>query len=501
MTTPHDADVDFDTYWNPFPRQIEAVQVADDHQFTLYGGYRGPGKSYWLRWYLLQELVRLARAGVAGARVGLFCETYPTLTDRQIGPIEREFPAELGELRKSQEYGLGFHLHARHGGGVLLLRNLDDTSKYKSAEFAAMGVDQLEQNTKETFDLLRGSLRWPGVKQPRFVATANPGGIGHLWVKQLWVDHQFPPELQPLADQFAFVEARPEDNPYLDAAYWHMLETLPEGLRQAWRYGNWDIFEGQAFSEWRRDTHVIEPFEIPPDWRRFRALDYGYAAPSCVGWFAVDGTDPRKLYLYRELYVKGLGPAELAHVILEAERPVGRTLVRPDNWQTDDLEVGGLKSALRERVDYTVADPSIFRRNEQSHVSNADVMSVNGAPCIEGHNHRISGWRMLHQYLKVFQEPVGGELLDTAFLKVFRTCPNVIRTLPAVVCDLSRPEDIDPRSEDHAADMVRYAVMSRPALDLAWQPKPEEPKPYRRGIWKLLEDYEKRSRWWKYGEY
>jgi len=522
----------FTRLWHPFLRQVEAAETADAHQFTLYGGYRGPGKSYWLRWYLLRHLLDLAKTDVRGARVGLFCETYPTLTDRQIGPIEREFPAEIGQLRKSQEFGLGFHLHPRHGGGVLLLRNLDDTSKYKSAEFAAMGVDQLEQNTKETFDLLRGSLRWPGVKQPRFVATANPGGIGHLWVKRLWVDRQFPPELQPLADQFAFVEARPEDNPYLDAAYWHMLETLPDGLRQAWRYGNWDIFEGQAFPEWRRDVHVIEPFEIPKDWRRFRALDYGYAAPSCVGWFAVDCTDPRKLYLYRELYVKGLGPAELARVILEAERPVGRTLVRPDNWQTDDVEVGGLKSALRERVDYTVADPSIFRRNEQtddvevgglksalrervdytvadpsifrrneqSHVSNADVMSVNGAPCIEGHNHRISGWRMVHEYLKVYQEPAGGEMVDTALLKVFRTCPNVIRTLPAVVCDLTRPEDVDSRSEDHAADMVRYAVMSRPPLDLAWQPRPPEPKPYRRGIWKLLEEGEKLRRWHEYGE-
>ena len=397
----------------------------------------------------------------------MFCETYPTLTDRQVGPIQREFPEWMGKVRSSQDCGLGFHLHTKYGRGVLALRNLDDPGKYKSAEFAAIGVDQLEQNTKETFDLLRGSLRWPGVPKPRFVATANPGGIGHLWVKQLWLDRNFPLEMRALAPEFAFVEARPDDNPYLDRAYWEMLESLPEGLRQAWRYGNWDIFEGQAFSEWRRDVHVIEPFEIPREWVRFRALDYGYTAPSCVGWFAVDGSDWRKLVLYRELYVKGLGPAELAAAILATETR------RPEDGAPTTAE----------RIQYTVADPSIFHVNEQSGSSNATVMAVNGVTCVPGDNGRISGWRMVHEYLRVRQEPVGGELVDTARLRVFRTCPNVIRTLPGMVYDTHRAEDLDSSGEDHAADMLRYAIMSRPPLELAWQPKREgAPAPSGRSI-------------------
>ncbi len=421
--------VRFEDLWHPFARQVEATAGADAHQFTLYGGYRGPGKSYWLRWYLLRELLRLAKRGVYDAKVGLFCETYPTLTDRQVGPIQREFPEWLGKLRSSQDYGLGFHLHPQYGRGVLALRNLDDPGKYKSAEFAAIGVDQLEQNTKETFDLLRGSLRWPGVAKPRFVATANPGGIGHLWVRQLWLDRSFPTEMRALAEEFAFIEARPDDNPYLDRAYWEMLESLPEGLRQAWRYGNWDIFEGQAFSEWRRDVHVIEPFQIPREWVRFRALDYGYTAPSCVGWFAVDGADWRKLVLYRELYVKGLGPAELAKAILAEE---GRESHHKAHETHEGTEGG---DAVMARIAYTVADPSIFRVNEQSGTSNATVMAVNGVTCVPGANDRVSGWRMVHEYLRVFQEPVGGEMVNTSRLRVFRTCPNVIRTLPGMVYD------------------------------------------------------------------
>ena len=233
-------------------------------------------------------MLRFSRDGHRGVTVGLFCENYPTLKDRQVGKIANEFPTWMGRVKDTQDRGLGFHVLPRYGGGALLLRNLDEAGKYKSAEFAAIGVDQLEQNPVEAFNLLRGSLRWPGVARPPFLATANPGGIGHLWIKQYWRDREFPTELRPLANEFAFVEARPDDNPHLDASYWQMLETLPPALAQAWRFGNWDIFEGQVFDEWRRDVHVVEPFAIPADWPRFRALDYGYSAPSCVGWFAVD---------------------------------------------------------------------------------------------------------------------------------------------------------------------------------------------------------------------
>ena len=127
---------------------------------------------------------------------------------------------------------------------------------------------------------------------------------------------------------------------------------------------------------------------------------------------------------------------------------------------------------VEERIQYTAADPSIFAVNAQTGASNADVMAANGVPCTRGHNDRISGWRMLHQYLKVIEAPVGGQMMPTARLKVVgRLCPNTVRTLPAQVYDRHQTEDLDSAGEDHAADMVRYAIMSRPPLDLGWTPR------------------------------
>ena len=291
-----------------FPRQDEAESAANAHQFTLYGGSRGPGKSYWLRWYLLRRLLRFSRDGHRGVTVGLFCENYPTLKDRQVGKIANEFPTWMGRVKDTQDRGLGFHVLPRYGGGALLLRNLDEAGKYKSAE-SRRSASTNSSRTRwrpSTFCAARSAgPAWHGRRswRPRIRAASGTSGSSSTGR-----DREFPPELRPLADEFAFVEARPDDNPHLDASYWQMLETLPPALAQAWRFGNWDIFEGQVFDEWRRDVHVVEPFAIPADWPRFRALDYGYSAPSCVGWFAVDRADWRSLYLYRELYETGLAP-------------------------------------------------------------------------------------------------------------------------------------------------------------------------------------------------
>src|SRR5690606_34283710 len=120
-------------------------------------------------------------------------ETYPELKDRQISKIQMEFPGWLGELKDTKADGFGFFLHEEFGGGAILLRNLDKPDKYQGAEFAAIAVDELTKTTYTTFNFLRGSLRWPGMTQTPFIAATNPGGIGHLWVKRLWIDGDFLP--------------------------------------------------------------------------------------------------------------------------------------------------------------------------------------------------------------------------------------------------------------------------------------------------------------------
>jgi hypothetical protein len=314
---------------------------------------------------------------------------------------------------------------------VLCLRNLDDPAKYKSAEFALIAVDELTRNTRETFDLLRSRLRWPGVERVRFIAGTNPGEIGHRWVKALWIDREYPPELAGQAEQFAFVKALPDDNPHLPASYWEGLETLPPGLARALRWGDWDIFEGQVFSEWRAELHVIEPQVIPSSWRRTRAIDWGYAKPMACLWLARD-PDTGRVVVYRELYQAGLSDAEQAEEI--------RRLTRGD-----------------EHISVTYADPSMWtaRAMEQQTESTADVYARHGVQLTRADNDRMTGKRRVHDALALMADGKPG-------LQVFSTCANLIGTLPALPYDKVRVEDVDSDAEDHAYDSLRYGLMPAP---------------------------------------
>lgn len=357
------------------PRQLEALNASKRHTYTMFGGSRGPGKSYWLRWALLWYLLRFHAAGLRGVRVGLFCEDYPSLTDRQISKIATEFPRGLGRLKQSRDQGLAFHLSDSYGGGILALRNLDDPTKYQSAEFAVVGVDELTKNPVTTFNTLRGSMRWPGVPAPKFLAATNPGSIGHLWVKAYWVDRQYPPELAGLAPQFSFVRALPDDNPMLDKAYWEMLDTLPPELARAWRWGEWDVFEGQVFSEWRTDAHIVQNFQPPAHWPKWRAVDWGYANPFCCLWLTQD-PDIGRVRVYRELYQTKATDRQQARLI--------KANTAPD-----------------EQVNITLADPSMWtlKNMEDKTYSTADEYAAEGVPLSKADNDRLIGWRKIHTML------------------------------------------------------------------------------------------------------
>ena len=261
--------------WTPV--QNHATEMADNFGYFLFGGARGPGKSHWLRWYCIRFLLLCYQYyGLSNVRVMLASESYPTLRDRQISKIEVEFPDWLGYYFSSQSE---FRLRSNFGNGVLCLRNLDDTKKYGSAEFALIAVDELTENMYGVFNDLRGCLRWPGFEYSKFVAATNPTGKGAQWVRKLWIESDFPDEIidAGVQHEFAFLQGLPTDNPFLTQRYWQMLRGLPPILRRAWVEGDWYAgIEGQVYPSFTPENVTVEAEYHPDKGPIYWAIDEGF---------------------------------------------------------------------------------------------------------------------------------------------------------------------------------------------------------------------------------
>ena len=445
-----------------FDKQWNATEIADTHRYTLYGGSRGPGKSYWLRWYPIRRLLKWAAQGHKNVRIGLFCEDYPALTERQISKIASEFPKWLGEIKDTRTDGLCFFLSPEYGSGKIALRNLDDPSKYQSAEFAGIAIDELTKNRERVFDELRGSLRWPGITDPFFIAASNPNGVGQKWVREYFIEHALPDNLKGKEDQFAFVPGSPRDNPHLDATYWEMLDTLPDKLRQAWRDGNWYVtFEGVVYPEFGAEniTDAEPDSNLPIE----IAVDDGYIDPRAILFIQRTGTE---ILVFDELYhTHHLGETCVREVLEKCIALAGKKL--PDEIaQVSNTEVAqwcrstdseDTENASREKKEptqrvrlpeITIGSPEAkelqqqFRRADipyrfVTHQVVEGVKVVRGLIC-DGHGVRT--------------------------LKVNRRCRNFLLEMtegyqypPGTKGDSEKPQDGD----DHASDAFRYWAYAR----------------------------------------
>lgn len=412
-------------------KQKLAEQAVNDYKYVLYGGAVGGGKSYWIRWMLIKLLLQWAAKGYKGIVVGLFCEDYPSLKDRHASKMAYELPKWLGDLKDDKVYGLSFVLKPQFGSGVIALRNLDDPSKYASSEFAAIAIDEITKNNYDTYQHLRMRLRWAGIDDTKFIAGTNPGGIGHAWVKKIWMDKEFEPN-EKEAHRFQYIKATAYDNPHLDENYYSQLEGLPEDKRKAFLEGDWNLFEGQFFSEWREHIHVVEPFPIPSTWRRFGGFDFGRTNPFAFYWFAVDFDG--NCWVYKEYYQAGSEADENAKNVMS---------INGDDY-----------------LNYVVGDNSIFSKQGFAETI-ADIMRKNGIGKAGGNmplllpstKDRIAGWTLMHQYLAHHN----GRLPRIRF---FSTCKNAIKTIPSLIHDKHKVEDLDSDGEDHAADAIRYFLQT-----------------------------------------
>jgi phage terminase large subunit len=405
---------------NPTERQREFLRAIAERDFVLYGGEAGGGKSYILRWWLILFLVWAFKArGLRNVRVGMFCEDYPTLNDRQISKMYVEFPPWLGTLARSGTRD--FKLRPEYGGGVIALRNLDDPSKYYSAEFAAIAVDELTRNPLSVFNDLRFRMRWPGIDRPKFGAGTNPGGPGHAWVKRYWIPgaQQFPPELEPIRDEFVLVRAKASDNPHLSANYHKSLFTLPPDMARMVARGDWEVYTGQFYPQFestpgRHVRPAAEMFKAIKPWHtRWLGGDWGYEHPHALYWLAQD--EGGKVRVYREQWGRRTGETELGR-LLTAGSSGEKLSAFAFSWDAGKLSPRSqptLPKSMMQMVTDALGDgmPKPY-------------------PADSSPGSRVSGARLLSQ------------LLDADMLEISDACPRLIECLPTLIRDEDNLEDV-----------------------------------------------------------
>jgi hypothetical protein len=233
-----------------------------------------------------------------------------------------------------------------------------------------------------------------------------------------------------------FIPAKLVDNPYLTQTpdYMMMLSTLGEAKRRQWLEGDWDVTEGAAFPEFNREVHTIDPFPLPKVWPRFRACDWGYSSPACVLWFAVDFDDT--IYIYRELYTKGLNAEQFAREVVRLEK--------------EDPNAKMMRGVM---------DSSVWAKRGDIGPSIPEVMARNGCrwtPSDRSPGSVFAGKQEVHRRLAI--DPY----TKKPRLRIFKNCTNLIATLPTLPLLKDKPEEIDSTAEDHAYDALRYGLMSRP---------------------------------------
>ena len=433
--------------------------LSSSEREVLYGGAAGGGKSYAM---LADPLHGLNSPHFSGLLVRHTTEELRELIQKSQELYPRAVPGIKWSERKSQWIS--------PKGGRLWMSYLDkdtDVTRYQGQAFNWIGFDELTQwPTPYAWDYMRSRLRSAYSKELGLYmrATTNPGGAGHSWVKKMFIDPaaagqpfwatdiesgktiKFPKghskEGQPLFKR-RFIPASLFDNPYLaeEGDYEAMLLSLPEHQRKQLLEGNWDISEGAAFPEFDRTTHVIEQFEVPNNWVRFRACDYGYGSYTGVLWFTI--APDEQLIVYREMYVSKVTASDLADMILEVE-----------------AKDGGMR--------YGVLDSSLWHNRGDTGPSLAEQMNMKGCrwrPSDRSRGSRIAGKNEIHRRLKV------DEFIEKPMLVFMNNCVNTIAQIPAIPLDKKNPEDVDTKAEDHLYDALRYGIMTRPRSSI-WDYNP-----------------------------
>lgn len=421
------------------PSGKQKVFLRSTAKHVAFGGARGGGKSWAVR-----TKAKLLALNYAGIRILIVRRTYPELINNHINILR----VELNGIAKYNDKDKVFKFANSSVIQFTYCANDNDLGRLQGTEYDVIFLDEATQLSEFQMKSIVACLRGVNDFPKRVYYTCNPGGQGHGYIKRLFIDRKYEEGENP--SDYEFIQSLVTDNKALMESqpdYIKQLESLPPKLREAWLYGRWDVYEGQFFEEFadrpehyldRQYTHVIEPFEIPSGWNIYRSFDWGYNKPFSCMWFAVDYDGI--VYHILELYgctgtpnegVKWTPPKVFSEIHrIETEH----------RWLKGKKIIG-------------IADPAIWDAEMgESVAETAEKHQVFFSP---GDHARLQGWLQCH-YRLAFDEN------GYSMFYVFKNCKNFIRTIPLLMYDEHKVEDLDSSQEDHIADAWRYFLMSRP---------------------------------------
>lgn len=413
-----------------YPKQIEFCKAKN--KYICYGGARGGGKSH-----ISRIKMCLLALNYPGIQILILRRTLKELRENHVMQLQKLLRGIAVYKETTKEFVFP-------NGSRIVLGYCDaekDVLQYQGQAYEVITMEEATMFTEFQFQALTESNRMSGnMKQdftPRMYFTCNPGGVGHQWVKRLFIDKDYRGSENP--DDYLFIPSNVYENKYLmehDPNYVRVLENLPEDRKQAMLYGNWDVFDGQFFPEFNRKLHVIEPFEIPDHWNRYIALDYGLDM-FAVLFVTIDTKG--KAYIYNEIHKSNLIVSEARQV---------------------------LKSYMRDKQYKDIyAPPDLWNRNRDTGKSTAELFGEGGIVFSKAGNDRESGWLTVKEWIKPrkVRHEQTGELIETSDLYIFSNCTNLIRCLPQLQHDEKNPNDvaIEPHEITHITDALRYFCVSR----------------------------------------
>lgn len=392
---------------------------------TLFGGAAGGGKSY-------GQLVDafLYALKYAKSKQIIFRSTFADLEKSLIRTSLNLYPLSIAEYNSSK------HTWKFKNGSIIdfgYIQYEKDVYQYQSAEYDVIRFDELTHFTEFMYTYLISRCRGANPYPKHIKSSTNPGGVGHTWVKERFIDIGIPNKIHTCKLETGetitriFIPSLVQDNKFMleyDPDYVKRLDALPQKEREALKYGNWDIYDGMFFTEFDRNIHVIEPFEIPKDWYIYFTMDYGLDMLAGY-WIAVDYNN--NAYVFREVYIPNL-------IVSKARDTI--------------------KEMTNEDVYMYLAPPDLWNRHKETGKSTADIFAEGGIDLYKTNNDRIQGWLQVKEWLKVYEDEQG---CKTSRLKIFSTCKNLIRCLPQLQHDEKKIGDVatEPHEITHAPDALR----------------------------------------------